>query len=44
MTNNDAYLEYFLSNRRMPAPSVTRDRSRRRPSVWARAQKVLSAR
>lgn len=44
MHNNDAYLEYFLSNRRMPAPSVSRDRSRRRASVWSRAQKALSAR
>ena len=44
MTNNDAYLEYVLSNRRMPAPSVTRDRGRRRRTVWARAQKALSAR
>ena len=43
MTNNDAYLEYFLSNRRMPAPSITRDRRARR-SVWTRAQKAFSAR
>ena len=43
MNNNDAYLEYFLSNRRMPAPAVRRDRPRRR-SVWARAQKALAAR
>ena len=43
MNNNDAYLEYFLSNRRMPAPAVKRDRNRRR-SVWSRAQKALSAR
>ncbi len=42
MNNNDAYLEYFLSNRRMPAPAVKRNRSRR--SVWTRAQKALSAR
>ena len=41
--NNDAYLEYFLSNRRMPAPAVRRERPRR-PSVWSRAQKALSAR
>ncbi len=44
MNNNDVYLEYFLSNRRMPAPAVKRDRSRRRSSVWSRAQKALSAR
>ena len=43
MNNNDAYLEYFLSNRRMPAPAVKRERSHRR-SVWSRAQKALSAR
>ena len=43
MNNNDVYLEYFLSNRRMPAPAVKRDRGRRR-SVWTRAQKALSAR
>lgn len=41
--NNDVYLEYFLSNRRMPAPTVRRERTRRR-SVWSRAQKALSAR
>jgi hypothetical protein len=44
MNNNDAYLEYFLSNRRMPAPAVRRERTRRRHGVWARAQKALSAR
>ena len=43
MNNNDAYLEYFLSNRRMPAPAQKRERGTRR-SVWSRAQKALSAR
>ena len=42
-SNNDVYLEYFLSNRRMPAPAVKRDRPRRR-SLWARTQKAVSAR
>ena len=43
MNNNAVYLEYFLSNRRMPAPAVKRDRPARR-SVWSRAQKAFSAR
>ena len=42
-SSNDAYLEYFLNQRRMPAPAVKRDRPRRR-SVWSRAQKSVSAR
>jgi len=44
MHNNDAYLEYFLSQPRMPAPAVRRERSSRRESMWTRARKARSAR
>jgi hypothetical protein len=40
--NNDVYLTYFLNQRRMPAPSVKRERTGH--SVWSRARKALATR